>query len=40
VERIEDLDFGAFRAQGIVGVDVFILMSIALLPPAASLRII
>jgi len=29
VERIEDLDLGAFRAQGIVVVDVITRMSIA-----------
>jgi hypothetical protein len=34
MERIENLDLGAFRAQGIVGVDVIILMSTTSFPPA------
>ena len=40
MERIENLDLVAFREQGIVGADVFIRISTASLPPAASLRII
>jgi hypothetical protein len=39
MERIENLDLGAFHGQGIVGADVFIHTSIAYLPPEASLRI-
>jgi hypothetical protein len=38
MERIENLDLGAFREQGIVGADVFIRISTASLQPAASLR--
>jgi hypothetical protein len=34
MERIENLDLGAFREQGIVGADVFIHISIAWCPVA------
>jgi len=37
VKRIEDLNLGALRAQGIVGADVFIPTSTTSFPPAASL---
>jgi len=36
VERAEDLDMPVLRAQGIVGVDGIILMSIVWSPPADS----
>jgi hypothetical protein len=39
MERIEDLDLTIFRAQGIVGVGVIILISIVL-PPLAVLFLI
>jgi hypothetical protein len=37
VERIEDLDLGAIRAQGIVGADVIMPTSITSFPLAALL---
>jgi hypothetical protein len=38
VKRIEDLDLSVFRAQGIVGVGVCILISTASFPPAVSIQ--
>ena len=38
VERIEDLDFGAIGAQGIVGADVIIPMSTTSFLPAVSIK--
>jgi hypothetical protein len=38
MERIENLDLGAFREQGIVGADVCILTSTASFPPVVSIQ--
>ena len=38
MERIENLDLGAFREQGIVGADVCILTFTASFPPAVSIQ--